>query len=793
MVPVCTLPVPSLFPHPRRGLSGTINGMPATSRSRYAVHCAFGWIADLVWRRPVAVLAVVLLASGILAGLATQAETVDAGQVENETSDVLRQLDEEFGGQQSVLQIILTTDGDVRGLPALRATGSIEDAIRSSDLAGTLATAAAQPEIVSFLDGVAAADPADDADVRAARQQALAQSPPQLRGLLEGLISDGDPPRSGLMLVFQDTAGLTEQEALAQQRALAALVRDVPVPEQVTVEPFGFTLMLADQDLGPEIGRLFGTALAVILLVLAVVYWLRPEAGQKLRIGRRTAADVGLTLVVIVLAVVWMQGIGVLLGPDYLDLIGYFTPQTDIVPILLIGLGVDFAIHLLARYRDEVGASGDPGYGYRRAATTIGVTLAVATGATAIGFLTNLTSPVDFLRTLGVLAAVGITAAFVLTLTFLPAMRLLLDRRAARLGRLPQAALATQSRRGLPRTAGRTAWLAERAPVPTLAVALALAVAGGYGFTQLDTRFEFTDFVSTDEPLLATYERLVDQFGGGFEETTSVRLAGDLTRPQVEPALAESLRRAAGIDAVELLRDQQVRETLGRVVWQTDAGLAGAVALADDLREAFAPVRELGVEVTPVSQEIAQAEVTEAIEDTQLRSLATALLAAMALLVGYFWMTERRPLLGVVTLLPVGLVLAWTFGMMAVVGIPLNPVTATLAALSIGIAVPFTLHVTSRFVEERRAGDGAVPALRRTAWRTGGALAGSALTTAIGFGVLVTSTLVPFEQLGYVIVFVIVFSLVAAVLVLPSLLVLADRWGNATRRPGSQAPSPGPA
>ena len=126
-----------------------------------------------------------------------------------------------------------------------------------------------------------------------------------------------------------------------------------------------------------------------------------------------------------------------------------------------------------------------------------------------------------------------------------------------------------------------------------------------------------------------------------------------------------------------------------------------------------------------------------------------------------------------------GLVLALTFGTMALTGIPLNPVTATLAALSIGIGVPFTIHVTSRFLEERlHAPDGAT-ALRRTVSQTGGALAGSALTTAIGFGILTTSTLVPFEQLGYVIVYAIVYSLVAAVLVLPSLLAL---WDRADRR-----------
>lgn len=758
----------------------TPTGSTGSSGSSGAVAARFGQVADLVLRRPLVVLSVLLVVTAALAGLSTRAVTVDASEVENETTRVLDDLAERFGNRRSVVQIIVTAEGDVRSTAALRAVRDIRAAIEASELAGTLAEEPEQPAIVSFLAGAEQTDPdtLDDAEVRALRERAVAQAPPRLRGLLGGLLADTDPPRSGLILVFQDTEGLDEQAVLAQQQALAELVRGVPVPDGITVEPFSFPLMLGGQDLGPEVARLFGTALAVILVVLAVVYWVRPEAGQRLRIGRRTGADVGLTLAVIVAAVVWMQGLGVLLGPDYLDLIGYFTPQTDVVPILLVGLGVDFSIHLLARYRDEVGARGDPQYGYRRAATTIGVTLAVATGATAIGFLTNLTSPVSFLRTLGVLAAVGIIAAFVLTVTFLPAMRVLLDRRARRLGRLPQAALASQSRRGLSVTAGRTAWLAQRAPVPTLLVALLLAVVGGYGFTQLDTRFALTDFVSQDEPLLQTYDRLTTQFGGGFEETTSIRLVGDLRRPEAREALAASIDRATELDTVAAAQGEpETAGDVGRVTLLTSAGLSGATDLAADLREAFRPLRQLGIEVTPASQEIAQARTTEAIEDTQLRSLATALLAAMALLIAYFWATERRPLLGVVTLAPVGLVLAWTFGTMAVAGIPLNPVTATLAALSIGIAVPFTLHITSRFVEERRQSEaGTGDALRRTAARTGGALAGSALTTAIGFGVLMTSTLLPFEQLGYVIVFVIGFSLVAAVLVLPSLLVLWDRW-----------------
>ena len=53
---------------------------------------------------------------------------------------------------------------------------------------------------------------------------------------------------------------------------------------------------------------------------------------------------------------------------------------------------------------------------------------------------------------------------------------------------------------------------------------------------------------------------------------------------------------------------------------------------------------------------------------------------------------------------------------------------------------------------------------------------GSAFTTAAGFGILVTSTLKPFQQLGEVTFWAITFALVASVLVLPSMLVVWDRW-----------------
>ena len=79
-------------------------------------------------------------------------------------------------------------------------------------------------------------------------------------------------------------------------------------------------------------------------------------------------------------------------------------------------------------------------------------------------------------------------------------------------------------------------------------------------------------------------------------------------------------------------------------------------------------------------------------------------------------------------------------------------------------------------VEDRNRFDDIEDAIRSTTRHTGGALAGSAFTTAAGFGILVTSTLTPFRQMGQVTAYAIVLSLAGSVLVLPSLLVLWERW-----------------
>jgi uncharacterized protein len=807
---------------------------------------------------------------------------------------------EAFGsGGDVVLQVLLRADEgvDVISPTGVAAVVALEEGLRASPQADLLVDRPDQPPVASPLGPVlrsaaeAGIDPTamgdDEVDQRFAG--ALAQLPPEQLGFVTGLLPDAVDPAdaesgSALAIVFLDADALPEDdiEAAEQVGLVADVIEGVDVPG-VALEPFAFQLLFAgNDDFAAEIGRLFGMALLIIVIILAFVYVAVPrEDGSWVASTRRTAADVGLTMLVVLMAIVWVQGAAGLLGPNALGLIDALAEPAQILPVLLIGLGVDYGIHLTARYRDEVGRVGVTD-AVVTATRTVGVALVLATVTTAIGFLTNVVSPVPALRDFGILAAIGITAAFLMMLTVFPAARLLLDRRAEAAGRLPVRTMGSVGDGVLPRVMGKLAVLAERAAVPTLVVTMGFGgILGGIGLANVSTEFSFTDFLPEDDPLILTFDTIVEDFGGGFGETTAVVIDGPPT-PAVHNALVEAGDALIDVDGVVAFGDRasasspatvlgQVLTSLAppvadqpagpgsggtaqpvdpqlaaqiaalvdpgaltvpadadvealyalllqaapaeagqvispdqpvtRVIISTDAGESGADELALALTELYAPVSDaLGDagDAVATSDAIVSTRITDSLRDSQLQSLFIAVLAAMVLLVISFGVSQRRPFLGVITILPVALIVLWTFGMMAATGVPVGPVTATIAALAVGIGVPYTIHVTNRWNEDRLTCDSPETAIRSTVSHTGGALAGSAFTTIAGFGILTTSSLTPFQQFGLVTVYAIGFALVAATIVLPSMLVLYDRWlrrraaGSSPRRAIAVPPPPPP-
>jgi len=122
--------------------------------------------------------------------------------------------------------------------------------------------------------------------------------------------------------------------------------------------------------------------------------------------------------------------------------------------------------------------------------------------------------------------------------------------------------------------------------------------------------------------------------------------------------------------------------------------------------------------------------------------------------------------------LPILLVLIWVLGTMVLLGYSYNVVTALITALSIGIGVDYTIPITHRFLEELEYRNDLQEAVSATMRTTGGALIGSALATALGFAVLILSPIPPMGQLGLLTAITVGYSLIAAIIVLPPMLVI---------------------
>ena len=581
----------------------------------------------------------------------------------------------------------------------------------------------------------------------------------------------------------------------------------------------------SDAATGSTMLRLMGVA----LLVIAALTFL----------FLRSPSDVLLTLAGLLVTVVWITGAQGWLGPNALGWIGPPNILTTMVPIMLIGLAVDYAIQTVALYRERRNAGEAVARAVRRGLRTATIPLALAAGTTVASFLTNLASPIPANGDFGITAGLGVALGLIVMLTLVPAGRALIDRRREARGTLPAARPVSNA---LPGVGGAVEALGRelaRRPAPYLGLVAVVTVLLGFAATRIDSTFDTRDFLPSGGDAMTDLETLDAAFGGSTE-AVNVLIEAEVTKARTilnlldfTDAFQDDLRRPAGVEG-------DIDVSLGLLVldWISDSGAEGdkydpelatlfeeasagvrvdpvlAQAFLDRLAENDAEtVRRVLVnnpngadslliqfraltgdqertaamledinglwfggedEFTATSGGIISLEIVEVITEGQTEAIVTTIAAALVILTIFFWVTQGQPALGFIAVGPIVLVLIWVLGTMALLGIPYNVVTALITALSIGIGVDYTIHVIHRYKEEFAQLGDPEAAASRTLATTGSALIGSALTTALGFGVLVFSPLTPFQQFGVVTAITIAYALVAAVLVVPPAMIV---WG----------------
>ena len=785
----------------------------------------FGWLSWLVTVRPyITILVLIVITVLLAAGITRRApalETTSTLPGGNPVAQALDELDELFGDSGEARVVTLLFRGDAITPSGLSQMNSLISDIGNDPGVSELLAPDSPVIAPSLLIGgalqIEGFEPVDQAQIDSARQE------PRIRVALDAMTgADTDGAQVAIATIRLRDAG--DKGVDDAERKIHALATEDEGPLSVsTISPVIVEdeyQRATDEGMAPLVGLSFLLIAALILLFM------------------RTISDLLLTLAGLLVAIIWIVGAEGWLGPDALGLTGPPNSLTTMVPIIVIGLTVDFAIQIVSHYRERRSAGEEVAPAVLNGLRIVALPLTLAAVTTVVSLLANLFSPIGIIRDFGVIAGIGVGMSLIVMLTLIPAGRTIIDRRREARGMLAQPRPISAALPGVSRVAEMLGRGVTRRPgLFILAVAI-VTIGLGFAATDLESEFSIQDLLPRGGTVLEDMKTLDATVGGSTEiatvliklEATETRaflnlqdltasFADEATRPEAaagpiqksfdllvndwtkdsgEPgdkydseleSLLEEASAGVELDASLMQkfldRLKEIDPSLSSVLVNNPDGIDTAIVefpvyatdpgqtrlLQGDIENLWHGSDE---DITATSEGINGVTAMDSITDRQTESISTTVAAALAVLALFFWVTVRQPALALIAVGPIVLVLISVLGTMALLNIPYTIVTSIITALTIGIGVDYTIHIIHRYREEYTRDRDPERAAIQTLSTTGSALLGSALTTALGIGVLAASPLAATQQFGFTAAITILYSLTVSVLVVPPLMTI---WG----------------
>ncbi len=137
-----------------------------------------------------------------------------------------------------------------------------------------------------------------------------------------------------------------------------------------------------------------------------------------------------------------------------------------------------------------------------------------------------------------------------------------------------------------------------------------------------------------------------------------------------------------------------------------------------------------------------------------------------------FLILFRSVLLSVIGIIPNLLAATFVLGLMGLMNLPLDMMTITIAAITIGIAVDNSIHYIYRFREEYQTSKNYEAALIGAHNSIGRAIFFTSITIIFGFSILILSNFIPTILFGLFTGLAMLVALLAVLTLLPRLIIL---------------------
>ncbi len=563
---------------------------------------------------------------------------------------------------------------------------------------------------------------------------------------------------------------------------------DSNVEIYIAGQPFASAMITKDmsKDLGLMLPAVFG--IVIIFLLIAM----------------RNVPNVILIVVTIAVSVTWTTGLMGIFGIP-------MNLTTSAIPVLLVAIGSAYSIHIVNHYSDERAKGKNAEEAVENSMTIVGISVFGAALTTMAGFMSLGTSSIVPVREFGLFTGVGTGVAFIVSVIFVPALLLVFDNILKRGFKKKEEKKGKTSLDLVPSYISLTQKMTKNHKVVFSLSIIIVIIASAFA-SQLRPDLNLINYFKKHSEVRQADIFLCERFGGTTTSVIALESGRDdyFKEPEVlrkldslkqhmgkDPvvgmvlSLAEPIKRMnyamngnqKAYDAIPetkehvsqyLLLNSDPEALEGMVT--SDFSKARILILLKDgssftIKRVNAELnnwlkKEMpGIKVINAGTSQLALTMNELVVEGQMRSLFFSIIAVLII----SSIILRSFVGGLLAITPLSISVILNFGILGILKIPLDAGTAMVSAIAIGIAVDYSIHLLNGIKHglKMKSNEDAV---RDGIKLTGNAVTFNALSVALGFLVLTSSSFTNLIKFGFFVSFTMITACAGTMLLLPVLV-----------------------
>ena len=476
---------------------------------------------------------------------------------------------------------------------------------------------------------------------------------------------------------------------------------------------------------------------------------------------------------------------------------GYLNLMATVFIVLILGLGIDFSIHLLARFLEEHGKGSDIQKAFNRTSKQAGKAIFLGTITTATAFGALMFSRLQGLHQMGIILAIGLIVAMVCVFIVLPAL-ITLRLRAGKLEKKLRRDSSFQPTKAIGRISTQHAGI-------VIIIFIIISVLFAITAPQAELSSDMSEFTPTDVPSYRQLQKVKSNFN--YTEDFLMCTVDDYQTLRENVAKFRNINEVMQVSSIldfmpknqednQALFNQTIEKNpeLSSVTWLNVKAMEWTDLPEDVRKEWVDENNDKTIFLIRIYakgnlwSEVYRSDLLTELRDVNPIIIGTAIYWADFMdmivedvtkvtiyavipifLIVYLGLGKRNPIYAIIGLVPVAFGVVGVFALSMVFNVTLSVGSIMMIPLVVGIGIDDGVHILHRYLDE---GKGSMPSIIQN---TGKAIFLTTVTTCLAFGTFLFAAHPGMRSLGPVPVLGIALCFIASIFLLPAILSLMDR------------------